>query len=89
MRVNMVDEKRMKSVEIVLKMGDGGRGRMIRGKSKIYCKHICKYHNVSPVQLLYANNILKKLPLRIALVAVFGFIILGFYFHSSQIVFKF
>jgi hypothetical protein len=24
--------------------------------TKIYCKHICKYHNVSSVQLWYANN---------------------------------
>jgi hypothetical protein len=28
--------------------------------TKIYCKHICKYHKVSPVQLLYANKIVKK-----------------------------
>jgi hypothetical protein len=27
---------------------------------KIYCKHICKYHNVSPVQQLYANKIILK-----------------------------
>jgi hypothetical protein len=23
---------------------------------KVYCKHICKCHNVSPVQLLHANK---------------------------------
>jgi hypothetical protein len=23
---------------------------------KIYCKHIYKYHNASPVKLLYANK---------------------------------
>jgi hypothetical protein len=31
--------------------------------TKIYCKHICKFHNVSLVQLLYADKIkitLKK-----------------------------
>jgi hypothetical protein len=30
------------------------------GKSEIYCKHICKYYNVTPVQILYVNKILKK-----------------------------
>jgi hypothetical protein len=25
-------------------------------KSKTYCKHIRKYHSVSPLQLLYANE---------------------------------
>jgi hypothetical protein len=24
--------------------------------TKIYCNQICKYHNVAPVQLLYANK---------------------------------
>jgi hypothetical protein len=24
--------------------------------SKIYCKHLCKFYNVPPVQLKYANN---------------------------------
>jgi hypothetical protein len=47
----------MKHVEIVLRRGwresNGG------DKSKIYCKHINKYYNVSPVQLLYANRFLK------------------------------
>jgi hypothetical protein len=23
--------------------------------TKIYCKHVCKYHSVSPLQLLYAS----------------------------------
>jgi hypothetical protein len=27
-----------------------------RDEPKIYQKHVCKYHNVSPVQILYANN---------------------------------
>jgi hypothetical protein len=38
----------MKSVEIVLTIGEGGR-RMMEGVSltKIHCKHVCKYHNES------------------------------------------
>jgi hypothetical protein len=39
-------------IEIVLlKTGrEGGKGRMMEwvNISKIYCKHICKYHNVFP-----------------------------------------
>jgi hypothetical protein len=36
----------------------GGRGRMTEGVNpiKVYCKHISKYHNVSPVQRLYVNK---------------------------------
>jgi hypothetical protein len=29
---------------------------------KIHCKHICKYHNESPLQLIYANKRLKTKP---------------------------
>jgi hypothetical protein len=48
----------MKHFEIVLR-----RGRMMEGVNltKIYSKHICKYHIVSPVQLLYANKIIYLL----------------------------
>jgi hypothetical protein len=28
--------------------------------AKIFCKHICKYHNVSPVQLSYDSKINEK-----------------------------
>jgi hypothetical protein len=43
----------MKPVQIVLRRGEGEEGKEERenngeGKSKIYFKHICKYHNVSP-----------------------------------------
>jgi hypothetical protein len=40
----------MQSVEIVLRRREGGRKREKDGggKPKIYCKHICKYHNISP-----------------------------------------
>jgi hypothetical protein len=43
--------RRMKPVEIVLRRGGEGR-RESDGEvnlTKIHCKHICKYHNVSPV----------------------------------------
>jgi methylphosphotriester-DNA--protein-cysteine methyltransferase len=48
--VSIYENRRMKSVEIVLRREEGGRGRMMEGVNltKIYCKHICKYHNVSP-----------------------------------------
>jgi hypothetical protein len=57
MRVNMVDvlasiceNRRVKPVEIVLRRRQGGRRRMMGGGTltKIYCKYICEYHNVSP-----------------------------------------
>jgi hypothetical protein len=39
----------MKPVEIVLRRGEKGRGRMMEGVNpvKIYFKHVCKYHNAS------------------------------------------
>jgi hypothetical protein len=45
----------------ILKLFSEGRKEMKenngRGDSKIYCKHICKCHNVSsPVQLLFAKK---------------------------------
>jgi hypothetical protein len=40
--------------------GEGRRENDRRSKSKIYYKHIHKYHNVSPVRSLYANKILKN-----------------------------
>jgi hypothetical protein len=38
--------------------GEYGRGRMMEeiNLTKIHSKHICKYNNVSPIQLLYANK---------------------------------
>jgi hypothetical protein len=29
--------------------------------TKIYFKHICKYHNIALVQILYANKIILKM----------------------------
>jgi hypothetical protein len=46
--VFIYENRRMKPVEIVLR--GGGKSRMIEGiyLTKIYFKHIYKYHNVSP-----------------------------------------
>jgi hypothetical protein len=43
------ENRRMKPVEIVLRRGEEGRGRMMEGVNltEIHCKHICKYHSVS------------------------------------------
>jgi hypothetical protein len=40
----------MKLVEIGLRMGEGGSGRMMEGvnPTKINFKYICKYHKLSP-----------------------------------------
>jgi hypothetical protein len=60
--VTIYGNRKMKPVAIVLRRGERGRGRTMEGvkPTKIYFKHICKYHNVSPVQLLYGNKIIKK-----------------------------
>jgi hypothetical protein len=52
------EHRTRKSVEIVLRRGGRGGERM-EGVNlvKIYCKHICKYHNVS---LLYNYYMLIK-----------------------------
>jgi hypothetical protein len=52
------ENRRMKPVGIVLRSGEEERERTMEGVNltKIYCKHICKYHSVSLVQLLYANK---------------------------------
>jgi hypothetical protein len=43
------ENRRMKPAEIVL-IRDGGEGTMMEGANltKIYCKHIGKYSNISP-----------------------------------------
>jgi hypothetical protein len=57
--VSIYENRRMKPVEIVLRREEEGRGRRMEGvnPTKIYCKHICKYHMYPPVQLSYANKI--------------------------------
>jgi hypothetical protein len=62
----------MKPAEIVLRSGTGQKRRIMEGVNltKIYYKHIYKYQNISPIQLLYviflrknhhktSNNIIK------------------------------
>jgi methylphosphotriester-DNA--protein-cysteine methyltransferase len=48
--VSIYKNRRMKPVEIVLRRREERRGRTMEGvnPTKIYCKHICKYCNVSP-----------------------------------------
>jgi hypothetical protein len=60
MRVNMVDvflyeNKRTKSVEIVLRMGIGRGGRMIKEvkATKLHYNQIYKYQNAYPVYNYY------------------------------------
>jgi hypothetical protein len=57
--VFIYENKIMTPVEIVLRRGGGKEGRTMKriNLTKIYFKHICKYHNVSLVRLLYANKI--------------------------------
>jgi hypothetical protein len=59
--VFVYEKRRIKPVEIVLS-GGGERGITMEGVNltKIYYKHICKYHSISPVQLLYANKKFKN-----------------------------
>jgi hypothetical protein len=53
------ESRKMKLVEIIL-MGRGKKGEIEEvNLTEIYCKHICKYHNVPPVQLLCANKIIR------------------------------
>jgi hypothetical protein len=61
--VSIYENRRMKS--IVLRKGKEGKGIMMEGANltKIDCKHI--YIKMYPtVQLLYANKIIKKTPIR-------------------------
>jgi hypothetical protein len=47
---------KIKYIEIVLRSWRGGRKMERVNLATIYCKHICKYHNLFSVQLLYSNN---------------------------------
>jgi hypothetical protein len=48
--VSIYENTRMKPIEIILRKGEGIRGRMMEGvdPTKIYFKHICEYHSISP-----------------------------------------
>jgi hypothetical protein len=51
----------MKPVAILLGRGEEVREKDRGGKSnKIYCKHICKYHNVSSCTIIRLINFLKN-----------------------------
>jgi hypothetical protein len=53
--LSIYEIRRMKPVEMVARSSLGGeRENDGRGEypNKTYCMHICKYHNVTPVQLL-------------------------------------
>jgi hypothetical protein len=58
------ENRKMKLVEIVLRRGESGSRTMMMeiNLTKIYCMLTCKYQNVSPIQLLYANKIIKRTP---------------------------
>jgi hypothetical protein len=47
---SIYENRKMKPVEIVLRRGKRERGKMMEevNPTKIYFKHECKYHNVSP-----------------------------------------
>jgi hypothetical protein len=46
--IYVYENRTMKPTKIVLKSGEGEGGEQWRRKSKIRCKHICKYHNETP-----------------------------------------
>jgi hypothetical protein len=49
----MYEHRTMKPVEIILRRGEGLREKNGGGDLiKIYCKHICKYHNEAPPHML-------------------------------------
>jgi hypothetical protein len=67
--VSIYEKRRIKPTGIVLRSGEREeRGRTMEGVNltKIYCKHICKYHNVCPctcyyMLVLYASTIIKTM----------------------------
>jgi hypothetical protein len=51
--VFIFENRRVKPAEVVLRHGGGGGRRMEEvNLTKIHCKHMCKYHHVSPEQIL-------------------------------------
>jgi hypothetical protein len=57
----MYENRRTKPVEIVLRRGHGERENDRGDKSKIHFKHICKYHNVSPMLVNFGKQYLTKI----------------------------
>jgi hypothetical protein len=58
--VSIHENRRMKSVVIILRSGRGRRMMEEVNLTNIYCKHIGKYHSVPPVQLFYAKKNFKN-----------------------------
>jgi hypothetical protein len=60
--IYVYENKTMTHVEVVLRRDEGGWGRTMKGVNliKIHHKYICKYHNESPIKLLYANKFFKE-----------------------------
>jgi hypothetical protein len=50
--VLMYENGKMRSVETILRLGEGGERRIMEGmnSTKLYCKHFCKCHIVPPIQ---------------------------------------
>jgi hypothetical protein len=51
----MYEDRKMKPIEVVLRRGKGWWGWTMEQMKliKIYCKHICKCHNISPLYNYY------------------------------------
>jgi hypothetical protein len=60
--VSICENRRMRSIEIVLRRGEEKRGRTMErvNPTEIYLKHICKYYNVYLIPLLYTNKPINK-----------------------------
>jgi hypothetical protein len=56
--VSIYENRKVKPVEIVQEGGRRRRGRRMEGvtPTKIHCKHICKYHNVSWVLVAHTYD---------------------------------
>jgi hypothetical protein len=52
--VFVYENRTQKLVEIILRRWEEGLGKTMEGMNliKIYCKHICKSHNVSPCTII-------------------------------------
>jgi hypothetical protein len=59
-KVLMYENRTIKAAEIVLRRGEEGETlgmHLIR----IYCKYLCKNHNVPPIQPEYVNNLKERM----------------------------
>jgi hypothetical protein len=60
--VYLYENRTVKSIEIILRSGEEGWGKIMEGVNliNIYYKHMCKCHNETSVQLIYNNKNHKK-----------------------------